>query len=167
MDGRLKQPVSFNEFYKLHHAKVLTTVTVIIGRPSIASEATDEAFARALARWPQVSTMTSPAGWVVRVAHNYARRTLRRATMEATILRRTSTREVVDGPAGEAWEMVKDLAPQQRAVVTLRYVADLPEADISRILGITRGTVSAHHSAAIGVLRARLRATELEEGWVP
>jgi RNA polymerase sigma factor (sigma-70 family) len=171
MTGRPDQTVDdtmvFADWYRAQHGRVLTTIMVVTGRPSLAREATDEAFARALARWPQVSTMTSPGGWVVRVAHNYARRTARRESMEQAILRRARRDEVVEGPAGEAWALVKDLTPQQRAVVTLRYVADLPEAEIGRILGISRGTVSSHHSAALDGLRKRLVMDDVEERWAP
>jgi RNA polymerase sigma factor (sigma-70 family) len=150
----------FADWYERSHGRVLATIVVTTGRPSLASEATDEAFARALARWERVSAMGSPIGWVIRVAHNYARRSIRRAAMEQSFFRKQRPLETIDGPAGEAWDLVRALAPQQRMVITLRYVADLPESEIARIMGLRRGTVSAHHHAAIQGLRARLLASE-------
>lgn len=45
------------------------------------------------------------------------------------------------------------LSRQQRAVVVLRYFADLTEADTAAALGCSVGTVKAHHSRAIAALR--------------
>jgi DNA-directed RNA polymerase specialized sigma24 family protein len=44
--------------------------------------------------------------------------------------------------ASEIWELVRELSARQRQVIMLRHVADLPEAEIAGILGISRGTVS-------------------------
>jgi DNA-directed RNA polymerase specialized sigma24 family protein len=46
---------------------------------------------------------------------------------------------VEDRPApepadGSDWELVRELPPRQRAVLTLRYAADLPHRDIAAIL---------------------------------
>lgn len=45
------------------------------------------------------------------------------------------------------------LPRQQRAVVVLRYFADLTEADTAATLGCSVGTVKAHHARAITALR--------------
>ena len=50
-------------------------------------------------------------------------------------------------------DAVRELPPQQRAVVVLRYFHDLTEADTARILGLTVGTVKSHHSRALAALR--------------
>jgi RNA polymerase sigma-70 factor (ECF subfamily) len=67
---------------------VLRSLILVTGNRDVAVEATCEAFARALERWPRVSVMESPAGWTYRVALNVARRTLRRARMEALLFQR-------------------------------------------------------------------------------
>ncbi|HEY3530508.1 MAG TPA: SigE family RNA polymerase sigma factor [Nocardioides sp.] len=57
------------------------------------------------------------------------------------------------------------LSRQQRAVVVLRYFADLTEADTAAALGCSAGTVKAHHARAIAALRTSglLRPDEREE----
>jgi DNA-directed RNA polymerase specialized sigma24 family protein len=126
------------------------------GVRTLAQEATDEAFTRALIKWEQVSGMTSPSAWVFSVARNHARRIARRASLEQTLLRRATVVVAVPGPAGEIWEVVKALPERQRAVIVMRYVLDLPELAIANALGVRRGTVSAHHSAALAHLRSQL-----------
>lgn len=59
-------------------------------------------------------------------------------------------------PAGEAWDAVRRLPQRQRTAVVLRYVADLPEAEIAAAMGIARSTVSstlthAHRALAIAL----------------
>ena len=86
--------------------------------------------------------MESPAGWTFRVARNLCLRRLRRTAIERRLLARADRPVDVPAPAGELWHLVGCLAPRQREVVVLRYVADLPEAEIAAILGIARSTVS-------------------------
>jgi RNA polymerase sigma-70 factor (sigma-E family) len=48
------------------------------------------------------------------------------------------------------------LPRQQRAVLVLRYWADLPEAEVADILGCTAGSVKTHAHRGIRALRQRL-----------
>src|SRR3546814_17777280 len=68
--------------------------------------------------------------------------------MERRLLRRGVRERSLAPPAGEAWEVVRSLPPRQRAVVVLRYVADLSQSEIAEVLGVTRSTVSTTLTAA-------------------
>jgi DNA-directed RNA polymerase specialized sigma24 family protein len=72
----------FEDFYRREHAHVFGSLTLILRDREGASDATDEAFSRALVRWSRVGVMTSPGGWVDTTALNVARRRLRRASLE-------------------------------------------------------------------------------------
>ena len=50
------------------------------------------------------------------------------------------------------------LAPRQRQVMTLRYFADMSEAQIAAALGISRGAVKSHASRALTSLRPVLKS---------
>jgi DNA-directed RNA polymerase specialized sigma24 family protein len=148
---------SFEGWYQREHPRVIGVVFVACGDPDVAEDAADEAFTRALARWPQVEAMGSPAAWVCRVALNVMRRRLRRRAIERRLL---SGRRPAEGPPGpaaypEVWAAVRALPERQRLAVVLRYVADLGEADIASVMDVTRGTVAASLAAA----RSRLAAT--------
>ena len=132
----------FDEWYEMAHPRVLATVLLMTGNLDRAADATDEAFTRALARWASVGRMQSPIGWTVRVAINVARRRARRSSIETRLLRREMPASDVPPGAGEAWMAVRDLPERQRQVVVMRYVADLPETEIAKSLGISRSTVS-------------------------
>lgn len=55
---------------------------------------------------------------------------------------------------------MSSLPPKQRAVVALRYLEDLSEAETAAALGISIGTVKAHASRGLDRLREVLAAAD-------
>jgi RNA polymerase sigma factor (sigma-70 family) len=155
--------LAFEGWYRTAHPDVVTTVTLGCGSLELATEATDEAFARALAQWSRVGYMQSPTGWVIVVAFNVARRRARRQAIETRLLRRS--RPVVDlpAPAGEVFDAVRQLPPQQRSIVLMRYVADLSQVEIADVLKVSRSTVSSTLTTAHRRLAAMLSDDALPE----
>jgi RNA polymerase sigma-70 factor (ECF subfamily) len=133
---------SFDDWYAKEHPRLINTLVLATGDVHSASESVDEAFARALEHWDRVSLMVSPSGWVYKVALNHARRVSRRATIERRLHLGHRTRDEVPSPAGEIWHLLSQLTTRQREVVVLRHIADLKEAEIGKVLGISRSTVS-------------------------
>ncbi|HJR25562.1 MAG TPA: sigma-70 family RNA polymerase sigma factor [Acidimicrobiales bacterium] len=136
------EALDFEGWYRREHPVLLASMVLVSGQPELAREAVDEALTRALERWERVSAMSSPGGWTYKVALHCLRRRSRRAALERRLLGRLHRHGAVAPPAGEAWEVVRSLPARQRAVVVLRYVADLSQAEIAEVLGITRSTVS-------------------------
>jgi RNA polymerase sigma-70 factor (ECF subfamily) len=56
---------------------------------------------------------------------------------------------------------VRELPPQRRMAIFLRYFADLSYAEIGEVLGVAEGTVAATLSQAHQQLRAELSASEV------
>jgi RNA polymerase sigma-70 factor (ECF subfamily) len=144
----------FTAWYGREFSRIAASLALSTGHHDLAEDATSEAFARALADWPRVSSMTSPTAWVYTVALNQVRTGLRRTVLE----RRYASRDrapVADGPeppADNVWRAVAALPERQRIAIALRYVLDLPEAEIATVMNVRRGTVAATLHAA----RARL-----------
>jgi hypothetical protein len=67
--------LDFDEWYKREHPRVVGAFYVVCREIDVAQDSTDEAFARALAHWPQVGAMNSPGAWVYRVALNHSHKT--------------------------------------------------------------------------------------------
>ena len=136
----------FEAWYREVHPRLVATLAVVTGNLDLTREAVDEACSRAVAAWPRVARMSSPDGWTYRVALNVARRRLRRQQLERRLLGRLRPRaETVPdlpGATGELRAAVAHLTDRQRLIVGLRYIADLPEAEIATSLGISRSTVS-------------------------
>lgn len=151
-----QHPDGFDDWYRQSRPRVLATVVIAFGNLDAATDATDEAFTRAYARWGRVSAMESPIAWTTKVALNHARRKGRRKAIEQRILRNTSTDSHVPDIAGEAWSAVSQLPDRQREVIVMRYVTDLAEADIAKALGISRSTVSSSLTDARRALRITL-----------
>ena len=134
--------VSFDAWYKRESSTVFKAVSLALADVDLAEEATAEAFARAWASWERVQAMVSPVGWVYRVALNLAKSRWRRDRLR----RAWTAARVVPGPEApddEVWRAVAGLTPRARLAVSLRYIADLPELEIARVMGVARGTVAA------------------------
>ena len=152
----------FETWYVCEHPKVLAALTWVAGDPHVAADATDEAFARAYAEWRRVGRMTSPGGWVYRVALNVVRRRMRRVTFEQRRIEPPAVvAQVVDR---EIWTVVQQLPQRQRVAVVLRYLLDLPEKEVATAMGISRGTVASALAAARQRLAAWLTAEEASNG---
>lgn len=152
--------LAFEPWYLREHPKVVAALTWVAGDPDVATEATDEAFARAYADWRRVAGMASPGGWVYKVALNLVRRRMRRAALERrALVPPPSVAQVVDR---DIWKVVQQLPERQRVAVVLRYLLDLPEKEVAAAMGVSRGTVA----SALAAARQRLAAwlTTEEEG---
>lgn len=88
--------------------------------------------------------------------------------------RETALPAEFDGPAADsgasgyaerdaALRALMTLPARQRAVLVLRYYADLSEADIAETLGCSTGTVKSQSARALRTLRGRLARHSLEE----
>jgi RNA polymerase sigma-70 factor (sigma-E family) len=145
-------PATFDDCYPSLFARAYRVGFRLLGERGDAEEVAQEALTRALVRWRRVADYAEP--WVVRVATNLAIDMLRRRA-------RMSTEEVelvmeADAYAEERLDLVRALAAlprRQREVVTLRYIGDLSEADIARVLDCSNGTVKSHASRGLAALR--------------
>lgn len=147
--------VEFESWYCTTHPRLVSWLTVAAGETELARDAASEAFARAFSRWDRVGKMSSPDGWVYRVGLNVLRRQLRRREIEKRLLRHVTVGTAPSSISPEVWEAVRALPLRQRTAIALRYVLDLPQAEIADVMGIAPGTVSAT------LVAARRRLAEL------
>ena len=160
----MSERTEFASWYREQHPRVLGALTIVAGSTDVAADATAEAFVRAYERWDRVRAMESPGGWLYRVALNVVRRRARRLGTERDLLRRVVLRAAPPDPASsapsslepEVWEAVRALPDRQRTAIVLRYVLDLPEAEMAELMGVTRGAVSSYLTTARRRLAIRL-----------
>lgn len=148
----------FEIFYADRWDEVYRTLAVTLRNPELAREATDEAMVRAYARWGKVTRLLNPAGWVYRVAYNWAVDQLRRPKHTKLWVDRLGSDDPLPRPDLSA--ALDALPIEQRAVVVLRVVHDWPEADVAFALGIPVGTVKSRLSRALETLRSEVRNGE-------
>lgn len=156
--------MEFTDLY-VDQRRTLTGSLILAGSsPADAADYVAEAFARAWERWDRVGAMDRPDLWVTTVAINVARRSGRRRAMEAVLLRRTVSSELVPDGARVAavWDAIRRLPPRQRTAVALRYYQGYTERECASAMGIRPGTIAATLSRA----RAAL-ARSLGDGIIP
>ena len=152
------QALEFDEFFAHHRPRLFAALCLTTGDRQEAEEITQDAFVRVLERWPAVSQMEDPSGYLFMAAMNLFRKRYRRSKLAAVI-------PLVHPPADEAFDTVDDrdvlvralreLTPRQRAAVVLTAILDYPTSDAAKALGIKQSTVRALTTQA----RAQLRHT--------
>jgi RNA polymerase sigma factor (sigma-70 family) len=129
-----------------------------------ANDAVQETFLRMWSESSRGIVIVDPEGWAFRVAYRIAmdhHRLGRLAHSLADRLMDVQVRDDVD-PADRmaVWATVDKLPPRQRAVLYLRYRADLDYERIAAVMGITANGARNDASAATATLRKRLVAAE-------
>lgn len=135
----------------------------ILGNHHDAEEVAAEAMARALRSWDRVRDLPHRQAWVLRVASNVAVDRTRRhppgldATDHVPDLAEAVSLRLALGAA------LQKLPRRQREVVSLRYLADISEAEVARSLGISLNSVKKHTARGMTALRSRLGVEWQEE----
>ncbi len=125
---------------------------VVLGDRGESEDVAQETLARASVRWKKVSAYAEP--WVVRVAGNLAIDRVRRRQRARGLP--THDLPGVDAQRVDLQRALLTLSPKQREVVMLRYLVDLPEAEVAQTLGCSVGTVKTHASRGLAALRKSL-----------
>ena len=149
--------VEFSAFYKTHFGRVYRAAWMVAGDEAAADEATQEAFARAFARWRRLRDHDWAIGWVITTALNVAKKQSR------TVRRQLGT-DVIDHampstPAAARLDLRRALAElpsRQRHALVLFYIGDLPVRAVAEAMNISEGTVKAHLAHGRTALRKRL-----------
>ena len=129
-----------------------------------ANDAVQEAFLRMWAESARGTIIIDPEAWAFRVTYRLAMDHHRLGRMVRSLTDRLSSvdeREDLD-PADRVavWAAVDKLPPRQRAVIYLRYRADLSYDRIATVMGITANGARNDASAATATLRKRYASEE-------
>src|SRR5580700_11170818 len=138
---------------------LLRTGYLMTGDARDAEDLVQETFLRVARRWNQVRSMDHPAAYARRILINLVLQDAeRRSRQEAELAQQHAGIDAADQDAARALRHVDDLAEfrwalaqltaRQRAVLVLRYWADLPVREVADILGSSRGTVTGTASRA-------------------
>jgi len=158
---------AFTELVSRHHQDLLRVAYVICRDPALAEDAAQAAWAIA---WRRIGDVQDPArirAWLVTVVANEARMAMRS--------RRSSVREISVGDialaavpdtrsdplaesiaASDLRRVLESLDPTDRALIALRYVADLSSEEIGRALGMSSSGARGRLSRVLIRLRGEL-----------
>lgn len=146
------EPADFEDWYRIHHPRLLAAMVVLSGDIDVAADVAAEAFARTLERWERVAAMANPAGWTYQVGVNLLRRRWRRRVLEGRALRRAAPVPPmiadVSAERVDVWRAVCALPRRARTAVVLRYYASMTEDEVAAAMGVAPGTVAATLSNA-------------------
>ena len=129
----------------------------ILGDRPEAQDLTQEALARAYSRWNRVADYDE--AWITRVVTNLALGEVRRRDRADRRVHASTSELALDAVVVQRAELVTvllRLSRRQREVVAMRYLADLPEAQVAAALGCSVGTVKQHASRGLAALRLAL-----------
>ena len=153
---------SFEDFYRSSRTPIARALAMTLRDTELASDAVDEAMARAYQRWAHVSQLDNPGGWVYRVGLNWSLSALRRLQRRTPIWVATTASTPAPSVQDPAIDVaLATLTVDQRAVVVCRLLLGLSEAQTADALGIRAGTVKSRLHRAIERLTPLL--TNLEE----
>lgn len=159
----LDSEAAFCAFYQSTRDSTARALAVTLGDADLAAEAVDEAMARAFQRWSQVGLMGNPAGWVYRVALNWALSGLRRRRTARSHVIQADVPGIVAIAEPSVARALAELEVRQRAVVVCRYLLGWTEAETATALGTPVGTVKSRLHRASRLLAARLSHLRSEE----
>jgi RNA polymerase sigma-70 factor (sigma-E family) len=147
----------FEEAFEDLYLRAYGVAFQLLGRRSEAEDVAQETLARAFVRWRRIRGYAE--AWVVRVAGNLAIDAWRRRQRVDTTgdaERRGATAPGPDGQRVDLHRALDALSRRQREVIVLRFLADLPEADVAKALGCSVGSVKQHASRGLATLRASM-----------
>jgi RNA polymerase sigma-70 factor (ECF subfamily) len=154
---------ALEELYLLHFDRIYSYLHMSVGNRHDAEDLTTQTFLKMLESIKRFRWQSAPfSAWLFRIAHNLAMDHFR-----AT--RRWQPEEEVPEPVGETepsaeaaalqaigrqsmLDLIEDLSLEQQQVLTLKFVFNLPNAEVATILGKTEGAIkSLQHRALVSL----------------
>jgi RNA polymerase sigma-70 factor (ECF subfamily) len=149
----------FDAFYAATYARLVGQLYAVTGDLAEAEDVVQEAFARAVARWPRIRGYDLPEAWVRRVAVNLARQGLRRTRRRLRLLVRLAPPPPDPGPSVDGLVLaaaLRALPPTQRQVLALHHASGLSVREIAELLSVPEGTAKSRLARGRTALTALL-----------
>src|SRR5919197_4793684 len=161
---------ALEELYLLHFDRIYIYLNMSIGNRHDAEDLTTQTFLKMLESIKRFTWQSAPfSAWLFRIAHNLAMDHFR-----AT--RRWQPEEEVPEPPGETepsaesaalqsigrqsmLDLIENLSLEQQQVLTLKFVFNLPNAEVATILGKTEGAIKSLQHRALVSLQKQMNIT--------
>jgi RNA polymerase sigma-70 factor (ECF subfamily) len=156
MDGLESE---LEDLYRRRNGAFQVMLASVTGSAESARDVVQEAFARALRDQNGFRGEGSLEAWVWRIAFRVAIGS--KGSRELVIDEVPEVAFVDESRDLTLAAAVRDLPPQRRLTIFLRYFADLSYADIGEVLGVAEGTVAATLSQAHRQLAGDLLTNEV------
>src|ERR687886_252859 len=144
--------------FRSHWPRAYRAAYLVVHDRAAAEDIAQEAFLAAIRALDRFDRRRPFGPWLHRIVVNRAIDWSRARTLRAEV------GEQHDSPAADAaadvsdelMERLRALSPDHRAVVVLRYLLEYTPGEISRLLGLPRGTVNSRLRRALDELKSEL-----------
>jgi RNA polymerase sigma-70 factor (ECF subfamily) len=167
---------ALEELYLIHFDRIYSYLHVSVGNRHDAEDLTTQTFLKMLEKIGSFRWQSAPfSAWLFRIAHNLAMDHFRSR-------RRWQPEEEVPEPVGDAepsaelaamqtigresmLKLIERLSPEQQQVLTLKFVFNLPNAEVAAILDKTEGAIkSLQHRALVSLQKQIARQGTQQPG---
>jgi RNA polymerase sigma-70 factor (sigma-E family) len=154
----------FTDFVAGRTGALIRLAYVLTGDQHAAEDLLQTALTRAAARWRRIHT--SPEAYVRQIMYReqfsgWRRRARRRETVMADPPEQLMVPAAGPEARLDLQRALRALPAGKRAVLVLRYLEDLPEAQVADLLGCSVGTVRSQAHKALSQLRGVLAESDL------
>ncbi|QTD96081.1 SigE family RNA polymerase sigma factor [Streptomyces cyanogenus] len=152
----------FEEYVRTRHDALLRSARRLVRDPLDAQDLLQTALLRTYTRWDRITDKRLADAYLRRVMINTRAewwwRAQRLQELPSAYLPETSVEDSAERHADRTLltDLVKSLAPQQRAVVVLRHWEQMSTQETAAALGLSPGTVKSTLHRALGRLREEL-----------
>ncbi len=158
---------ALEELYLIHFDRIYSYLHMTVGNRHDAEDLTTQTFLKMLESIKKFRWGSAPfSAWLFRIAHNLAMDHFRAS-------RRWQPEEEVPEPEGaeeysaeeeamqsigrqSMMELIERLSPEQRQVLTLKFVFNFPNAEVATILGKTEGAIKSLQHRALASLQKQI-----------
>jgi len=166
---------ALEELYLIHFDRIYGYLHVSVGNRHDAEDLTTQTFLKMLEKIGSFKWRSAPfSAWLFRIAHNLAMDHFRAR-------RRWQPEEEVPEPPGEEepsaelaamqtigresmLKLIERLSPEQQQVLTLKFVFNLPNAEVAAILDKTEGAIKSLQHRALVSLQKQIAQQEPSPG---
>ena len=154
--------LAFARIVGTYHLDLVRVAFVICGDEVLAEDAAQAAWWIAWRKLPSLRDHDHPKPWLVAVAANEARKLVGREHRHQIVELRVAADPAPGADPGGAIDHVdlanalRHLKPEDRALVALRYAADLDSSELAPVLGISASGVRTRLSRLLDRLRKEL-----------
>jgi len=168
--GQQGERGALEELYLIHFDRIYSYLHMSVGNRHDAEDLTTQTFLKMLESLKRFRWQSAPfSAWLFRIAHNLAMDHFRAS-------RRWQPEEEVPEPEGDSepsaeaaalqsigrqsmLELIERLSVEQQQVLTLKFVFNLPNADVATILDKTEGAVKSLQHRALVSLQKQVPGT--------
>lgn len=154
------------ETYQAHYRSLLRLAALLLDDLSSCEDVVQEAFIRVHAARRRVREPEKTLAYLRQTVVNLSRSTLRRRILGLRVLPKPMP-DMASAEEGAYDALERDqlrtalrgLQRRQREVLVLRYYADLTEAQVAEVLGVSVGSVKAYGSRGLAALRVLMEGS--------